>query len=154
MIKTDTPVDFTVLCRTVWSSHRQCSIKKTLLLWILQYSQEKVVLGSLFNKVEGLQACNSFEKRLQHMCFLCILKLPILKNICESLLFDCFNGSILHIPEVSRSVLYDKVRLQGSSHRFNFLFLSRHLWSWSNEPSSTTCFTNLKRTPLMSQLSF
>ena len=124
-------------------SYEYCNIRK-----------KKVVLGSLFNKVEGLQACNSFKNRLQHICFLCILKLPILKNICESLLFDCFNGSMLHIPDVSRSVSYDKVRLLGSSHRFNFLFLSRHLWSWSNAPSSGTCFKNLKRTPLMSQLSF
>ena len=29
---------------------------------------------SLFNKVAGLQACNFFKKRLQHRCFLWILR--------------------------------------------------------------------------------
>ena len=32
------------------------------------------MLGYLFNKVAGLQACNFFKKRLQHRCFLSILR--------------------------------------------------------------------------------
>ena len=27
--------------------------------------------------------------------------------------------------------LYDRVRLQGLSHQFDFLFLSLYLWSWT-----------------------
>ena len=56
------------------------------------------------------------------------LRLPISKNICERLLLDCFNGSLLHRPECSRSILYDSVRLNGPSHRSS---LSRHLWFWT-----------------------
>ena len=43
---------------------------------------------------------NFIKKTPQHMCFLVnivkFLRLLILKNICEWLLFDCFNGSMLH----------------------------------------------------------
>ena len=41
------------------------------------------------------------------------LRLPILRNMCERLLFYCFKGSLLHGPNGSRSRLYDGVRLQG-----------------------------------------
>ena len=109
--------------RTVRSSH----------LSILQYPQEKPVLESLFKKVAGLKARNFIKKRHQHRCFPVniaeFLRVPIPKNICERLLFDCFNGSMLHGPKSSRSKLYDGVRLQGPSHRSSFLFLSRHLSS-------------------------
>ena len=63
------------------------------------------------------------------------------------LLFDCFNGSLLHAPKVSRSRLYDGVELQGPSS----LFLSRHLLSWTE---TQPALENLRRIPLMSQLSF
>ena len=63
------------------------------------------------------------------------------------LLFDCFNGSLLHAPKVSRSRLYDGVELQGLS----LLFLSRHLLSWTE---TQPALENLRRIPLMSQLSF
>ena len=33
-----------------------------------QISQETPVLGSIFNKVAGLKACNVIKKRLQHRC--------------------------------------------------------------------------------------
>ena len=64
----------------------------------------------------------------------------ILKNICERLLFDIFNGSPLHGPKGSRSRLYDGVRLQGLSHRSSFLFLSWHKPSSSPGPT----FENLR----------
>ena len=50
------------------------------------------------------------------------LILPILKNICKHLLFNSFNGSLLHGPIGLRSRLYDSVRLQGLSHRSSFCF--------------------------------
>ena len=40
------------------------------------------------------------------------LRLSILKNICERLLFDRFNGSLLCEPKVSRSRLHDGVRFR------------------------------------------
>ena len=77
---------------------------------ILQYPQEIPVLESLFKKVAGLKARNFIKKRHQHRCFPVniakFLRVPISKNICERLLFDCFNGSILHGPKSSRSKLY------------------------------------------------
>ena len=71
----------------------------------------------------------SFLKKLQvwrpqNRCFPVeiakFLSLPISKNIWERLVFDCFNGSLLHRPKGSRSRLYDSVRLQGPSHSSRF----------------------------------
>ena len=76
--------------------------------------------------------------------------LEYLFTICERLLFDFFNGSLLHGPKGSRGRLYDGVRLQGLSHRTSFLFLSWH----EPSPSAGPAFENLRRMPLMSQLSF
>ena len=111
--------------RTVRSSHWWYCIRK-LLLKILQYPQETPVLEFIFKNVSDLQTCNFIKKRPQHRCFLVditkILKLPILKNICKRLLFNFFNGSLLHGPKGLRSRLYDGVRLQGPSHRSSFCF--------------------------------
>ena len=52
----------------VRSRHRRCYIKK-LHLKILEYSQEKTVLKSLVDKVEGLNACNFIRKKLPHRYF-------------------------------------------------------------------------------------
>ena len=136
--------------RTVRSSHRRCTIKK-LLLKISQSLQETPVLKSLFRKVAGLKVCNFIKKRPQRKCFLVniskFLRLPILKNIFEWLIFYCFNGSVLHGPKGSRFRLYEDVKFQGLSHRSNFLFLSRHF------SSLTEARPTLRRIHLMSQLS-
>ena len=78
------------------------------------------------------------------------LILFISKSICERLLFDFFNGSLLHGPKGSRSRLYDSVRLKGLSHRSSFLFLSWH----EPSPSPGLAFENLRQTSSMSELSF
>ena len=101
------------------------------------------MLESLFKKVAGLKACNFIKKRPEHRCFpVNIAKFLILlnsKNNCERLLFDFYNGSLLHQP-----------------HRSSFLFLS---WYDSSMPPPTPppalpAFENLRRIPLMNQLSF
>ena len=140
--------------RTVRSSHLRCSIKK--LFWkTSHYPQETPVLEFLFKKVAGLKACNFIKKLPQHRCFPVniakFLRLPISKNTCDRLLFDCFNGSLSHGPKVSKSKFFDGIRHQGPSHRYSFLFLSRHLPSWTE---SRPAFGNLRRIPLMNQLSF
>ena len=112
------------------------------------------MLESLFKNVAGLKACNFIKKRPQHRCFPVnitkFLLLLISENICERLLFDFFNGSLLHGPKGSRSRMYDGVRLQDLSHRTSFLFLSWH----EPSPSAGPAFENLRRMPLMSQSSF
>ena len=84
---------------TVTSSHWRCVIKKLHLKSSL-YPQEKPVLQSLFKKVAGLKAHKFIAKRPQHMRFpvniVKFLRLTLLKNIFKWLLFDCFNGSLLH----------------------------------------------------------
>ena len=60
------------------SSYRRCSIKKA----VRNIHRKTSVLGSLFNKVAGLQVRNSIKKRLQHRKF---LRTSFLKNICERL---------------------------------------------------------------------
>ena len=97
-------------------------------------------MESLFKNVAGLKACNFIKKRPQHRFFpvnvaKCLILL-ISKNICERLLFEFFNGSLLHGPEGSRSRLHDGVRLQNLSHRASFL-------AWS-ESILWTCFRKFK----------
>ena len=149
----NTLVDFTVLCRTVRSSIWSFPIKK-LFFKSSQYPQKTPVLESLFKIVAGLKVYNFIKKRPQNRCFPVnvakFLILLISKIICERLLFDFFNGSLLHRPKFSRSRLYDGVRLQGLTHKSSFLFLSRHEPSSSPRPE----FEYLRRTPLMNQLTF
>ena len=85
---------------------------------------------SLPKNVAGLKACNFIKKRPTHRCFpVNIEKFVILlnsKNNCERLLFDFFNGSLLHWPKGSRFRLYDCIRLEDPTHGSSFLFL--HFW--------------------------
>ena len=103
------------------------------------------MLEPLFKNVAGLKAYNFIKKGHQHRCFPVniaqFLILLISKNICQRLLFDFFNGSLLHGTKGSRSRLYDGVRLQGLSHSSSFLFLSWHKPS----PSTGPAFENLRR---------
>ena len=148
-IKEQTP-QLTLLCcgRTARSSHRKFSIKK-LFLKISQYPRETPVLESLFWKVACLKTWNFTLKKTQHRCFPENIekfsRLLISKNICERLLFHCFNGSLLYGHKASRSRLHDGVRLQGLCRRSSFLFLSRHLSSWTE---SRPAFENLWRISL------
>ena len=63
---------------------KKCSVKYR------KFNRKTPVLESLFNNVEGLQACNFIKKIFQHWCFPMkfakFLRTPILKNICERLL--------------------------------------------------------------------
>ena len=68
----------------------EVSFKKRCPLKLRNIFRKTLVLGSLFNKVVGLQDCKYIKKRLQHRCFVrnlpkC-LRTPFLKNICERLL--------------------------------------------------------------------
>ena len=76
--------------------------KKKFFLKISLYIKKKTPeLGSLFNKVVGLEACNFIEKRLQLRCFPLniakFLKTPIMKNICERLLFWVLERTSCHL---------------------------------------------------------
>ena len=87
-----------------------------------------------------------FKKQTPKQVFSCeycqiFLTLLISEIICERLLFDFYNGSLLHRTKGSRSRLYDGLRLQGLTHRSSFLFLS-------------LCEPSPFRIPLMNQLSF
>ena len=83
---------------------------------------------------------------IQKRCFHVNIGKVISGNILVRLLFDFFNGSLLHGPKCSRSRLYDGVSLKGLSHRSSFLFLSRH----EPSPSPGPTLKNLRRIPLMS----
>ena len=114
--------------RTVRSSHRRCCVRKLFLnsysILNLQYPQETPGLESIFKKVTDL--CNFIKNRHQHRCFPVniakFLILPVLKNICKRLLYNFFNGSLLHGPKDLRPRLYDGVGLQGPSHGSSFCF--------------------------------
>ena len=103
---------------------------KKVVLKKFTISTDNTCVEVLFKNVAGLKACNFIKKRLQNRCFLVniakFLILLISKIIGERLLFDFFNGSLLHRPKGSRPRLYDRVRLQCLTHRPSFLSLSLH----------------------------
>ena len=84
-------------------------LKKKATLKILPYPQETPALESLFKKVAGLKVRNFIKKRPQHRCFPVniakFLRLPISKNTCERLLFDCCNCSMLYEPKGPRNCM-------------------------------------------------
>ena len=123
---------------TVTSRHRRFSIKK-FFFKSSQYTQETSV-----SEPQSLKACNFIKKRSQHRCF------PISIAKFLMLLFDFFDGSLLHSSKSSRCRLYEGVKLQGLSHRSSFLFLS------CREPSPIPrhALENLRRISLISKLSF
>ena len=123
---------------TVTSRHRRFSIKK-FFFKSSQYTQETSV-----SEPQSLKACNFIKKRSQHRCF------PISIAKFLMLLFDFFDGSLLHSSKSSRCRWYEGVKLQGLSHRSSFLFLS------CREPSPIPrhAFENLRRISLISKLSF
>ena len=80
------------------------------------------------------------------------LRLPILKNICERLLPDYFNGSLTHRPNDLRSIFFYSLRLQGPSPWPSYILLFFFfilLLSWTE---TRPAFENLRQIPLMSQL--
>ena len=52
------------------SSHRRCSIKKTILKHFVIFTGKHLCRGLFFNKDAGHQACNFIKKRPQHRYFL------------------------------------------------------------------------------------
>ena len=86
---------------------------KSAVLQNFAISLENFCVGVFFEKVAGLKACNFIQKRPQHMSFPVniakFLRLLILKNFCERLLFYCFNG--LQFTDGSRSRFCEDVRL-------------------------------------------
>ena len=117
------------------------------------------MLESLLRNVAGLKTCNFIKKRPQGGFFVNVakfLKLFISKIICERLFFDFFFSAndcfltVFIVTSAKRFKIYDGVRLQGLIHRSSFLFLSRH----EPSPLPRPAFENLRRMPLMNQLSF
>ena len=90
------------------------------------------MLGSLLLKLQVFKPATFLKKDSNTgvSCGYCTsFKANILKNICERLLLDYFNGSLIHRPKGLMYVLYDNVRLEGPSQRSNFLFLRGDLSS-------------------------
>ena len=67
-----------------------CSLKNR------KYHRKTPVLESVSNKVAVVRACNFITMKLQHRCFPVkfakLLRIPILKNICERLLLYLYNS--------------------------------------------------------------
>ena len=122
-IKEQTPQLTLLYCGRTVRSSRSCYIKK-LFLKISQYPQDIPVSKSLFKNITGLTIYIFIKKRPLHRCFPVniakCLRLPILRSICERLLFDCFNSPLLHGPKGSSSKLYDSDRFQVLSLRSSF----------------------------------
>ena len=86
------------------SSHRRCSIEKTILKHFVTFTGKHLCRGLFFNKIAGHQVCNFIKKRLQHRCFLAnitkFIRRPVLKNIwkraalLESVLWEHFSDQI------------------------------------------------------------
>ena len=88
--------------------------KKKLFVEILQYSLENSCVGVSFQEKTPMQVLPVDIAKL--------VRLPLLKNIYERLLLECFNGSLLQRPKVSMSILRASVRLQDPSDGIVFCF--------------------------------
>ena len=94
--------------RTVRSSHRRCSIEKVVFK-NSAIRKGNNCAGVFLKKIAGLKAPTQVFS-----CEYC----EIFKNIyfekhLRTAAFDCFNSSLPHEPKVSRSRLYDGLKLQG-----------------------------------------
>ena len=69
------------------SSHRRCSIEKSVLKNFVIFTGKQLCWSLFFNKAADLQACNFIKRRLQYRCFLVsitkFLRMPILKDNCK-----------------------------------------------------------------------
>ena len=85
------------------------------------------MFGFLFDKVEGLQACNFLKIWLQHRCFFVdarkLLRLPILKNICERL-HRCKGSRAVHTESVQSMSLLQNFMKINSQHLMQLVFIS------------------------------
>ena len=113
----------------------------------LQYSQKKLVLESLLNKVAGMKACSFIKKTLQHSCFpgnmANFLKVPILKNIidhcswnkCSCLCSECmWNVFLSTLNTVLRLFLFYQ-EIKCSLFKYTVV-------GWSRCTNNTLCFFN------------
>ena len=89
-------------------------LKKVALKNFTIFTGKHLCWGLFLIKLQAFSPA-TFSKRDSNTGVFCgyceSLRLPILKNICERLLFDCFNGSLLHRPKGSRSILYESVKV-------------------------------------------
>ena len=87
-----TLIYFYLLSVSYWVQKKppEVSFKKRCPLKLRNIFRKTPELGSLFNKVVGLQDCKYIKKRLQHRCFVqnlrTFLRTHFVKNICERLL--------------------------------------------------------------------
>ena len=51
------------------SSHRRCSVRKSVLRNFAKFTGKRLCQSLLFNKVTGLRAATLLKKRLWHRCF-------------------------------------------------------------------------------------
>ena len=74
--------------------------KKSCSFKVRKYQTKIPMLGSVFNKVPGLRACNFITSKLQHSCFLVkfakFSRISILKNIGKRLLLYIHYNSHHH----------------------------------------------------------
>ena len=83
------------------SSHRRCSIKKTILIFC-DIQRKAPMQGSIFNNVAGHQVCSFIKKTLQHRYHRAnirkFIRRTILKNISERLhCWKVFSENVCHI---------------------------------------------------------
>ena len=112
-------------------SHQRCSLK------LRNIFRKTPVLGSLFNKVVGLQDCKYIKKRLQHRCFVRNLRKFLRKPLKPSVNV-CFSRSLLGWVKVKK--IAEIVAKARSSHprcsmkkaflKYFAIFTGKHLcWS-------------------------
>ena len=107
------------------------------------------MLESLLNKVANLKACNFIKKRLHHRCFPVkfakILRIAILKNICERLSLSNYSlllSSHIHVGSsfwASGIILAKKKKL--------FTTMEKRLWHRCSPKNFAKFIRTLSRTP-------
>ena len=125
--------------RSFRSSHNRCSVEK-IFLKILQYSQEKTCVESLFSKVSSLQVVTGLQKKIfqetifdnwnpfknDDKCFLFHLKRYL--NFCLNFLDIKENGSIRKITLISKFMTSQAGKQTITMHILPNISRSNEIW--------------------------
>ena len=120
-----TLIYFYLLSDSYWTQKKPPEVFfKKVFSTVTQYCTKASFLGSLFNEVVGLQACNYIKKRLEHRCFLQNLQKFANTIFCKTSANDCFSKSLARWVKVKKitersSRWFRKVVVKArSSHRW------------------------------------
>ena len=100
-----------------------------------QISQETPVLGSIFNKVAGLKACNVIKKRLQHRC----LRVKFSKLLRRTFFIEHLRWMLLNEIHVDKNCSVKDLEIQWVEAVTQTCSVKKVFLEISQNPQEYTC---------------